>query len=142
MITAVDTNILVALLTGTVEEAPVARRSLSEAIRRGSIIVCAPVYAELVAASGRGEEAVDELLGRARIEVDWELDEETWHVAARTFREYTERRRAQPGVSGPRRLLADFVVGAHASRYASALLTLDRGIYRAAFPGLEVLIPE
>lgn len=142
MITALDTNVLVALLAGADEEASAARRSLGEARQRGGILICAPVYAELVAAPGRGEAAVDELLGRARIEVDWELDEASWRVAARAFREYAERRRAQPGGSGPRRILADFVIGAHASRYASALLTLDRRTYRAAFPDLEVLIPE
>jgi hypothetical protein len=82
---------LVALLAGTAGEASAARRSLGEARQRGAIVICAPVYAELVAAPGRGEEAVDEFLGRARIEVDWELDEETWRVAARTFREYAGR---------------------------------------------------
>ena len=86
--------------------------------------------------------AVDAFLDRARIEVDWDLDEETWRVAARAFGNYAERRRTQRGDYGPRRILADFVIGAHASRYASALLTLDRRIYRAAFPDLEVLTPK
>jgi hypothetical protein len=34
------------------------------------------------------------------------------------------------------------VIWAHASRSASALLTLDRRVYRAAFPELEILVPE
>lgn len=84
---------------------------------------------------------MDELLGRARIEVDREFDEASWRVAARAFREYAERLRARPGGSGPRRILADFVIGAHAARYASALLTLERRIYRAAFPSRTVLTP-
>ena len=138
---AADTNILVALLSGTAEEAAKARRFLSEARQRGAIVVCAPVHAELVAALGRGEKAVEEFLGRARIEVDWELDEATWRAAARAFREHAGRRRAQAGGSGPRRILADFVIGAHALRYASALLTLNRRIYRTAFPELEILTP-
>jgi predicted nucleic acid-binding protein len=49
------------------------------------------------------------------------------------------RRQKQPGDSGPRRILADFVIGAHAVHLASALLTLDRGLYRTAFPKLKIL---
>ncbi len=142
MITAVDTNVLVALLGGTEEEARAARLALSGARGRGALVVSAPVYAELVAAPGRGAEAVDDFLGRARIGVDWTLSEAVWRAAATAFRGYAERRRAQPGDSGPRRILADFVIGAHALLSASALLTLDHGLYLAAFPKLEVSTPE
>jgi predicted nucleic acid-binding protein len=105
------------------------------------ILVSAPVYAELAAAPGRETAAVDEFLHRTGIEVDWALDERTWRLAATAFGAYAGRRRLA-GEAGPRRILADFVIGAHASRYASALLTLDRRIYRTAFPDLEVLTPE
>lgn len=141
MTTAVDTNVLVALLAGVPEEAASARRSLNKARRRGAIVVCAPVHAELSAAPGRGEKAVDDFLDRARVEVDWDLNEATWRTAAQAFRAYAERRRARRGDYGPRRILADFVIGAHALHYASALVTLDRGIYREAFPELEILTP-
>lgn len=136
----VDTNVLVALLGGTAGEAAAARRSLSRARGRGAIVVSAPVYAELAAAPGRGAAAVDEFLERTRIEVDWVLDEGTWRMAAAAFGAYAERRRSG-GETGPRRILADFVIGAHASRYASVLLTLDEGLYRAAFPDLNVAAP-
>ncbi len=79
------------------------------------------------------------LLGRARIGVDWTLSEAVWRAAATAFRGYAEQRRAQPGDPGPRRILADFVIGAHALHSASALLTLDHGLYRAVFPKLQVL---
>jgi predicted nucleic acid-binding protein len=141
LITAIDTNVLVALLGGTTEEARAARLSLEEASARGLLVISAPVYAELVAAPGRGTEAVDTFLRRARIGVDWTLSEGVWRAAAEAFRGYAERRRSQPGDPGPRRILADFIVGAHALRLASALLTLDQGIYRAAFPDLEILTP-
>ena len=39
----------------------------------------------------------------------------------------------------PRRILADFLIGAHALRNGFPLLTLDDRIYRAAFPGLIVV---
>lgn len=142
MTTAVDTNVFVALLAGTERESSGARRSLQEAREGGALVISAPVHAELSAAPGRDMGAVDAFLSRARVEVDWDLDEETWRAAARAFGNYAERRRTQRRDPGPQRILADFVIGAHALRYASALLTLDQGIYRAAFPELEVLTPE
>jgi predicted nucleic acid-binding protein len=84
-------------------------------------------------------EELDPFLSRTGIEVDWVLDEPVWRTAAAAYREYAARRRKQPGDSGPRRILADFVIGAHAVHLASGLLTLDRDLYRTAFPKLKIL---
>jgi predicted nucleic acid-binding protein len=82
---------------------------------------------------------LDPFLNRTGIEVDWVLDEPVWRTAAAAYREYAARCRKQPGDSGPRRILADFVIGAHAVHLASGLLTLDRDLYRTAFPKLKIL---
>ncbi len=119
-----------------------ARNGLQRAARRGRLVIAAPVYAELVAAPGYDAEIIDRLLAQARITVDWELDEATWRLAAQAHRGYAERRRAQRGDPGPRRILADFLIGAHAVRLASALLTFDDRIYQAAFPALAVRNPD
>jgi predicted nucleic acid-binding protein len=39
------------------------------------------------------------------------------------------------------RVIADFLIGAHASSAADRLLTRDRGFYRRYFEGLTVLDP-
>jgi len=137
--TALDTNVIVALLSGTPELSRAARESLEQAGARGALVVSPPVYAELLAAPDRKMEELDAFLDRTGIEVDWVLDEPVWRTAAAAYREYAARRRKQPGDSGPRRILADFVIGAHAVHLASALLTLDRGLYRTAFPKLKIL---
>ena len=124
MTTAVDTNIFVVLFSGTAGEARAARLSLVEASKRGALVVSPPVYGELLAAPGRAVKEIDALLSRTRVEVDWGLDEGTWRTAAFAYRAYVQRRRAQRDGPNPRRILADFVIGAHAPHYASALLTL------------------
>lgn len=138
MSTAVDTNILAALLRGAPEESRAARASLESASHRGRVVVSAAVYAELCAAPGRDQREVDAYLASRRIQVDWDLGEAVWRSAALAYREYAERRREQRG-GEPRRILADFVIGAHALHHAGTLLTADQRLYRAAFPSLMLL---
>ena len=40
------------------------------------------------------------------------------------------------------RVIADFLIGAHASARADRLLTRDRGYYRRYFDGLEIIDPS
>lgn len=40
----------------------------------------------------------------------------------------------------PRRILTDFLIGAHAHERKFALLTLDNRIFKAAFPRLKIII--
>jgi predicted nucleic acid-binding protein len=65
--------------------------------------------------------------------VDWNLTEPVWRLAGRAFEQYVACRRRQRD-SGPRRILADFLIGAHAIEEGFRLLTLDDRLYRAAFP--------
>jgi predicted nucleic acid-binding protein len=58
-------------------------------------------------------------------------------LAGRAFQAYAERRRKQRD-AGARRILADFVIGAHASANGCRLLTLDDRLYRSSFPTLAV----
>jgi predicted nucleic acid-binding protein len=68
---------------------------------------------------------------------DWNLDEAIWRTAGRAFQLYVARRRKQRG-SGQWRLLADFLIGAHAIQNGFRLLTTDHRLYRAAFPRLII----
>jgi predicted nucleic acid-binding protein len=136
MITAIDTNVIVALWAED-EISVAAEAALEKAYQRGRLIVSAPVFAELIAAPGRTEGFVNSLLEENGIVIDWDLHEPIWRAAGRAFQAYAERRRKQ-GDPGTRRILADFLIGAHAQVRGYRLLSLDERLYRAAFPSLKI----
>jgi predicted nucleic acid-binding protein len=150
MTTAIDTNVLVALWNEDDALNTLARLALDAALGRGSLVISAPVFAELLAAPSRGEAFLDFFCEETGISVDWELGEAIWRVAGRAFqihsfsraastaRTRANRRRKQRSRE-PRRILADFVIGAHAMQRGYRLLTLDDGLYRTAFPRLTVV---
>ena len=133
---AIDSNVVVALWS----REPTAQRMavlLRAARAEGPLVVAAPVWAELHAAPGATPGFVAGFLADAAITVDTDLDEPIWRRAAHSFAAHAERRRASGG-GHPRRLLVDFLVGAHAAERADRLLTLDPDRYRAAFEGLRI----
>lgn len=138
MVTAIDTNILVALWDPDDSLNQAAQRSLDEAQSRGDLVISAPVFAELLAFPARSATFVDSFLNDTGIAVDWNFDEGIWRFAAEAFQKYASRRRKH-GERGPRRILADFLIGAHAQKRGYRLLTLDAGLYPTAFPQLALV---
>jgi predicted nucleic acid-binding protein len=141
MTTAIDTNVLAAMFTNASGDGPQALRAFRQAEQRGPVIIAAPVYAELLATPGSAIADVNAFLRQSSLLIDWQMTESMWHTAATAYRGYAERRRAQRNDPGPRRILTDFIIGAHAAHVATAFLTFDTGIYRASFPSLTIIRP-
>jgi hypothetical protein len=137
MTTAIDTNVVVALWDEDPTLSLAAQTALEAAFNRGSLVVSAPVFAELIAAPRRTESFVSSFLEATGIAVEWDLGEGVWRSAGRAFQDYAERRRRQRD-RGSRRILADFLIGAHAQTRGYRLLTLDERLYKAAFPTLTI----
>jgi predicted nucleic acid-binding protein len=135
--TAIDTNVIIALWDRDSRLSLAAQHALERALVRGGLLLSAPVFAELLAAPGRTEAFVTRFLDETGIGVDWYLDEPVWRTAGKAFQAYAERRRKQRD-SGARRILADFLIGAHCQVRGYRLLTLDEGVYRAAYPQLRI----
>ena len=72
------------------------------------------------------------------IDVDFEFQQSLWLEAGRRFARYGQRRR-KTARDGPRRLLADFIIGSHALTRADRLMTLDPKRYQGDFPELKVI---
>ena len=129
MITAVDTNVLLDVFTSSDEHGPLSADWLDEAYNAGAVIVCDIVYAELVP-SARSRDALE----RALQEMGATLSSIDPSIAYEAGIRWTRYRRS----GGPReRIVADFLIGAHALFAADVFLTRDRGFYSTYFPELK-----
>jgi predicted nucleic acid-binding protein len=138
MTTVVDSNVIVAVRDRDDALNPTAQSALDAALVCGNLVVPAPVYTELMAFAGRTESFLDSFFRQTSIAVDRSLEKRTWRTAGRAFQDYATRRRKQRD-PGPRRILADFLIDAYAARNSYALLTLDEGLDRTAFPALRIV---
>ena len=137
MRTALDTNVLAAIW-GNEPSVPILLPKLGRAESEGALLICPLVSAELHAHPWVSAQDLDRLLESTRIAADTRVEQQVWREAGLRYRSYSERRRRSGGGS-PRRLLADFVIGAHALLQADRLLTLDSEIYARNFPELILL---
>ena len=154
MITAVDTNILLDVLAPGQQHAESSQEALSESLRAGSTVISESVYAELAGRFSASHELngfLDDTGIRLR-----PSSIEALYLAGSAWRDYLRRRPdslicPSCGTSQavrcagcgrdilPRQhVLADFLIGAHATVHADRLLTRDRGHYRTYFVGLEL----
>ncbi|WP_247729921.1 type II toxin-antitoxin system VapC family toxin [Halovivax limisalsi] len=155
MITAVDTNALLALLYAD-DHADDSETALRRAYRSGRVVLTPVAYAEL-AADGHFDstEELDRFLSDLSIQLV-EPSREALFRAGEEFNRYADRRPnglqcpscgAKRTVNcdacgsnlAPRRhIAADFVIGGHATVDADALVSFDRGFYESYFPTLTV----
>ena len=133
---AIDTNIIVYVLIGVARTAESASRaSEADASQGGALVIAAPVYAELLAVPGSGQNDLDAFIAETKIRVDWTISHDCWTAAGVAFASYA-RRRTRQKAGAPRRTLADFIIGAHAVDVGS-LLTADSSFFRTNFPDLR-----
>lgn len=155
MTTAVDTNVLLALLYED-DYANAGEAELRQAYRRGRVVVPPIVYAEL-AADGHFDAAaeLDRFLSDLSIRVV-EPSQEALFRAGERFRRYTERRpdglqcpscgtkqrvrceECREDLAPRQHIAADFVIGGFAAVDADALLSFDTGFYETYYPSLTV----
>jgi len=138
MTSSIDSNIIVALWWDSHSANRKAAGMLQEAHKRGNLIMSAPVYAELIADPRRSEAELDGFALDTGISIEWKIDEDIWREAGRAYRSYAMRR-VRSGGNWPRRILGDFVIGAHALKRGYSLLTLNESDFATAFPTLTII---
>jgi len=134
MIAATDTNILLDILIPNDEFCGASAEALEKAVSSGSLAICDIVYAERCIHFEKQRDC-DAFLDANEIRVH-ALSRDSHFRASRAWRNYRRK-------GGKRtRILADFLIGAHAEKQATRLLTRDRGFYRELFPSLLVIDPS
>ncbi len=134
MITAVDTSILLDVIGGDPVFGPGSATGLRRCLREGQVVACEVVWAECSAGLPDAEVTVNRLAG---LRVGYSAAEtEAALTAGRMWSAYRRRQGTRE------RVIADFLIGAHALVQADRLLTRDRGFYRRYFEGLEILDPS
>ncbi|HEV2382025.1 MAG TPA: type II toxin-antitoxin system VapC family toxin [Terriglobia bacterium] len=135
MITAVDSSVLLDILVADTSFGPASAHAVRTVLAEDRLIACEVVWAE-VAGSFLSATAARQALDRLNLEFS-PLTVESALEAGIAWRSY----RARGG--GPRRrVVADFLIGAHALRQADRLLTRDRGFYCTYFKHLSLLDPS
>jgi predicted nucleic acid-binding protein len=132
---AVDSSVLLDVLTGDPKFGAASREALRRAYDTGSLMACDIVWGEVRAHFPDDDEFRGTL---ATLGVVYEpLRQEAAELAGRFWRKYCQatRRRERD------RLVADFLIGAHAQMQAEALLTRDRGFFHGHFKELRLLDP-
>ncbi len=137
MKTAIDSNVISALF-GLETTSSALVELLGQCRHEGALVICGAVFAEVHAIPKMTPSLLREFLVDTGVTVDSSFTLADWSAVGNAFAKYAERRRKN-GDGQAKRLLADFLVGAHAFSACDRLLTLDPVRYRTAFPKLKIL---
>lgn len=133
MKTALDSSVILDVLVDDPQWGHASEAALKNALSRGPLVIGECVLAEIAPALAENE--IGAFLS------DWNIlfvpsSRDSSILAGEMYRAHLRRNRRA------KRVLPDFLIGAHAVCHAGRLLARDRGYYRDYFTGLTVIDPE
>lgn len=131
MITAIDSSVLLDVLIDN-EFAELSESAILKAGQKGRLIISECVVAEIYPAI---KHDITKFLDDFGIEFQ-SSSLENAQLAGKHFELYLKRK------GNRRRVVADFLIAAHAFTFADQLLARDQGIFRDYFEKLIVVIPK
>jgi hypothetical protein len=131
---AVDSSVLIDVLAGDPHFGDASEASLGEALASGNVVICEAVVAEIHTLLVSSDATMEGLstLGIRYLPTSEQAAVRAGHMQRR-FRDRGGRRE---------RVVADFLIGAHALMQCGALVTRDAGFFRDYFKGLKVIEPR
>ena len=133
MKSALDTNVLVDIFLPDSIFLDKSKAILDQQYNKGSLLISEIVYAELNAIFP-SRSLLDQTLGKLHINFV-SSDIESAYLSGSIFKNC----RKEGGTR--QRVIADFMIGGHALRFADCLVTRDRGFYRTYFKNLMIVTP-
>ena len=132
MRTALDSSVILDVLTNDKKWADASQKALTEAISMGSLVIGECVLAEITPALDSGD--LSTFLEEWGIQF-LPTSQAAAVLAGEMYRTYLKRK------GYAKRVLPDFLIGAHAQHHSDRLLARDRGYYRDYFSGLLLIEP-
>lgn len=130
---AVDSSVLLDVISNDAHFADSSAAALAGASTTDDIVICDAVMAEICAFTHPMESALDAM---AQFGIRFlPTSEQAAMRAGIMYRRFRERG------GGRERLVADFLIGAHAMMQAGSLITRDAGFHRDYFKGLKIINP-
>jgi predicted nucleic acid-binding protein len=99
--------------------------------------ICPPVYAEL-RADPEWSTLVQPFLEDTGVQLDWEMPQVIWEKAGIYARLCADKRRN--GIL-PRRILADFLIAAHAEHRKFDVMSFDETVYKVVLEKAQLIVP-
>ena len=131
MITAVDTSVLIDVFGADPRFGAASAVALRTGLNEGAVVACEIVWSETRAAF-TSDEAFQRAMRTLGVGFS-PMQEESATLAGLSWKKYHS-------AEGKRdRIVADFLIGAHAARQCERLLTRDRGYYKKYFSGLIIV---
>ena len=131
---ALDSSVLLDMLVGDPIFGDVSEICIGDALARDEVVVCEAVVAEVQAMLDTQSDLMEAL---ASIGIRYEPIHEAAAVRAGHM---NKRFRARGGRR--ERVVADFLIGAHALLQCDGLITRDEGFFRDYFKGLKIIVPK
>ncbi len=131
---ALDSSVLIDVLTGDPVYGDASAAKLESAMERDDIVVCDVVLAEVAARVNPVDDLMDAM---ADMGVNFSPISEQAAIRAGIM----QRRFRERGGQRNERVVADFLIGAHALLHCNALITRDNGFFRDYFKGLKIINP-
>ena len=150
---AIDTNVLLDVLIPDAKHLSRSKALLEKHLAQGRLLICEVVYAE-IASQFPSDHDLNRFLHETNIRLI-PSGGKALHIAGQRWARYSRNRgtslhcnrcghkidvacpECRAKITARQRVLADFVVAAHASVHADVLLSRERNIYKTYFPDLR-----
>ncbi len=133
MITAIDTNVLMDIFAADTKFAEKSAATLRNCLNKGSVVACDIVWAE-TSSVFTDTSQFNSVINSLSLQFS-PMNSSSAQLAGEFWQQYRKKGGSKS------RIVADFLIAAHALLQCDCLLTRDKGFYRKYFKNLKIIDP-